>query len=481
MWGTVGCGPILGHLGTLNPLHNVAPTSLTRACRIVKYINKHRTNTVVERMSTLQELLPGDPTCILNALQSNIKQLGPQSVLEDCLKAHVDNAHPSIAMMVNGLPYKSIYGELTPSTNLKEVFAGIFSPTKTPVAAPVLQPAAAAENLADRMDNAADGTPGARLPAIAQAGAARLGAPMPTAPDSSMKLLVDQSKIGAAVAPLMPFLRSIIDCQSELFKSHIEALRNKHPIMIAISSCDVDAFRNELEKIFDMTFPRDERKRCLVKDIMSIEYIEETMCLLDLRTIAFSMNRRIRDLFDTEALTAQKDAMTDELRAQLIRVIMRIKNGDIRREIKDRFVGKDINELTIDVIAHVLHRADIDLRDRDPSYPPKLSSIPVHNSMPGKAPRNAPRTDKGPPCAACQAIWGWTNYHSLENCHSNPVHAAERGEQIKIRRERYVTKHGKQPGTYDWSKKRSAGPPANASPMKRGGGAGGSAGGGMGI
>lgn len=428
----------------------------------------------------MQEWIPADSTCILNALQSNTKQLGLQSVLEDCLKAHVDNAHPNIAMMVTSLPYKTVSGEVTPSTHLKEVFAGMFSPTKTPVAAPVVQPAAAAENLADRMENAQEGTPAARLPPIAQAGAARLGAPIPAVPDSSMKQLVDQSKFGTTVAPLMPFLRSIIDCQSELFKSHIEALRHKHPIMIAISSCDLIAFRDELEKIFDKTFPRDERKRCLVKDIMDIEYIEDTMSLLDLRTNAFSMRRRINDLFESEALIAQKDAMTGDLCARLMRVIILIKNADIRREIKDHFVGKGSNELTVDAITHALHEADIELRRREPSYPPKPSSIPVHNSMPGKAPGRDSRTSKGPPCAACQAIWGWNNYHSLEDCYSNPAHAAERGEKIKIRTEQYIKKHGQPPPKFDWTKKRSADPSARTSPIKRGGG-GGSAGGGMRI
>ena len=70
-------------------------------------------------MSTLQECLPGDPTYTLSALQSNAKQLGLRSVLEDCLKAHIDNAHPSIAMVVRGLQRKPIPGESNPSTTIK--------------------------------------------------------------------------------------------------------------------------------------------------------------------------------------------------------------------------------------------------------------------------------------------------------------------------------------------------------------------------
>lgn len=114
-------------------------------------------------MSTLQESIPGDPTYTLSALQSNNKkQLGLRSVLEDCLRAHIDNAHPSIAMVVRGLQRKPILGEMNPSTTIKNVFAAMYSPTKTPVDTPVVQPPAAALNLADRMENAADGTPGAR-------------------------------------------------------------------------------------------------------------------------------------------------------------------------------------------------------------------------------------------------------------------------------------------------------------------------------
>ena len=436
-------------------------------------------------MSTLQECLPGDPTYMLSALQSNAKkQLGLQSVLEDCLKAHIDNAHPSIAMVVRGLQRKPIPGESNPSTTIKNVFAVMYSPTKTPVAAPVVQLPAVALNLADRMNNA--GTPGAGAQQVDQGGAALLVAPTPTVYDSGMKQLIDQSKFGTAFGGVMPFLNSIIDCQSVRFKSHIEALRDRHPIMMAIESCDIPAFRIELEKIFDKTFPREERRRCLNKEIFEIAYDDNSMSFLDLRTIAFEMARRIDDLFEGNALIIQNEGMKGQLRGQVMHVINHIKKDTHRLEIGYHFVGKDISELTIDLIANALDKADERLRDRDPSYPPNPSSITAHNAMPGKAPGRAPgrapSTFTGPPCAACQAIWGYNNaLHSLEACYSNPANAAERGETLKIRHERHVKKHGKQPGTYDWSKKRNADPPANASPMKRGGGGRGSAGGGMGI
>jgi len=441
-------------------------------------------------MSTLQESLPGDPTYMLSALQnSNLnakKQLGVRSVLEDCLKAHIDNAHPSIAMVVRGLQRKAIPGEVNPSTTIKNVFAVMYSPTKTPIATAVVQPPAAAENLADRMENAADGTPGARVQQIDQGGAALLVAPTPTVYDSGMKQLIDQSKFGAAFGGVMPFLNSIIDCQSVRFKSHIEALRDRHPINIAIESCDIPAFRIELEKIFDKTFPREDRRRCLIKEIVEISYDENSMSLLDLRTIMFDIARRIDDLFGGNELIFHKDSMTSQLRDQIMRVIELIKKDSLRNSIDHHFIGKDISELTIDLIAFALDKADDTLRRRDPSYPPNPSSIPAHNAMPGKAPGKdrgrAPNTYTGPPCAACKAIWGYNNaLHSLEACYSNPANAAERGETLKIRQERHVKKYGKQPGTFDWPKKRSADPSTEANPMKRGGGGGGSAGGGMRI
>lgn len=254
---------------------------------------------------------------------------------------------------------------------------------------------------------------------------------------------------------------------------------------MAIESCDIPAFRIELEKIFDKTFPREERRRCLNKEILEIAYDDNSMSFLDLRTIAFEMARRIDDLFEGNALIIQNDGMKGQLRGQLMHVIEHIKKDTYRLEIGYHFIGKDISELTIDLIAKALDKADEKLRDRDPSYPPNPSSIPAHNAMPGKAPGRAqgraPSTFMGPPCAACQAIWGINNaLHSLDACYSNPAYAAARGEYLVRRRERYVTKYGKQPGTYDWSKKRSIGPPSEASPMKRGGG-GGSAGGGMRI
>ncbi len=44
MWGTVGCGPILGHLGTLEPtLHCRLLASHNNAYCTVTYKDKHRT------------------------------------------------------------------------------------------------------------------------------------------------------------------------------------------------------------------------------------------------------------------------------------------------------------------------------------------------------------------------------------------------------------------------------------------------------
>ena len=407
---------------------------------------------------------------MLSALQknSNLKQLGLQSMLEECLQAHVDTAHPSISMIVNCLPYKTNFGENNPSKTLKDVYTVMFSPTKTAMAAPVPQHAAPTVNLADRMQLVADGTPVARLPPTEDDGTARHTGQTPSVHDSGVKLLIDQSKFSATAGPVVPFLKSIIACQTDLFKSHIEQLGNKHPVNLAIINCDLSTFRDEFETLFNKTFPRDQRKRCLVSEISGIEYVEDTMSLLDLRTIAFQLKRRIDDLFEGEAFIAQKDAMTAELSGQLMHVIKHIKNFDIRSEIKDHFTGKGESLLTFDLITHALRAADETLRDRDTSYPLKQRSIPVHSAVSVKPQRQF----SGPPCAACKVIWGYDNFHSVEECHSNPINAATRGEQVKYRIDRYVKKHGKHPPTFDWTKKRSVDPSAKASPPKRGGGAG---------
>jgi hypothetical protein len=361
-------------------------------------------NNVVGNISLDGFSRTGDPTYLLNALQStdNLKQLGYTSNLQDCLKAHVDGAPTIITAALATLPSgKVIAGDA--GECITTAFKAIHTPTKmTPILASSSTPAT------PDAENASDLSTRAGIAASAKTTNASLDKDI-----DPMKHLLDSAKLSQIAGPMISFLRGIINGQSALFKAHVELLGDEHPIFIAISFCDLPKFRSEFEKLFDKTYPRLQRKIELLKEISQLK-INENEDLLPYRSQIIKLMKRCDELLSHHEFIAHKEGVMHDFLSSVMENINMIRNYETRIEITSKFVG--VASPTIGYIIEVLQSADKTLRSRNPTgYPPK--PIPIHNALESTSGKVGGGQAN---CLACKQRWGKSWPHTLATCLGNP-------------------------------------------------------------
>ena len=280
------------------------------------------------RISTVRDIRTENPTSTLSAIQlenEEIKTLSHASILSDCLRAHVESAPKEIAFYVTYLPEKATNldndAAIMLNTAIKQVMTPTKSPTSTGSSNTAPSPVNDGTNLADRMITNSDSS----ITSDSVINATSLST------DATMKQLMDSAKLSQTAGPLIPFLRGIILYQSEQFKSNIEELGDKHPINKAIATTNVRLFRIEFEKLFDQTFPREERKRHLIRSVNELAY-DETKSLLTFRTNLFRLKKLCEEITDNRSFSHHTAAINHDITSKAMDIISMITNTDIRLE-----------------------------------------------------------------------------------------------------------------------------------------------------
>ena len=396
-----------------------------------------------------------NPTSILSAVQlenEGIKTLGYASILSECLQAHVESAPKEVALFVTHLADKVTNVENDAAIMLHTAIKQVMTPAKSPTSATSTPHINDDTNLADRMDNANSGSNSAGGQSAAIVTSVSI--------DATMKQLMDSAKLNQTAGPLIPFLRGIISCQTEQFKSNIEELGDKHPINKAIATTDVRQFRVEFEKLFDQTYPREERKRQLLTRINELVF-DETKNLLVFRTSLFKLKRLCEEITDHRSFSHHTASIMSDITSKAMELISMTTNAEIRMEVSHRMMG--IGSPTLDQMTEALKTADVLLRRRNPTY--DQAPIPAHNAIPARD-----RPDRSP-CPACKFTWNIDWYHTVNKCFMHPDRREEKKDWIAKRTTLHVEKTGKKPIMYtNWpvaSKKRGGESPQTTVQPKR--------------
>jgi hypothetical protein len=369
---------------------------------------------------------------MLSALQGeDVKQLGYGSSLQECLTAHVKGAPPGIALFVERLPYKEIQTTLNAGTCITTAFKSIYTPVKmtpinssTSVAIPATPAANNPSDLADRV-GIAPSTSASEV----------LGRKTDEEKDV-MKQLVDSAKLSNSAGPLIPFLRGIVQAQSSSFLAHIEVDGDDHPIYKAIAICDIRAFREELETLFNKTYPISMRKNHLAREIEKMVY-DEQQSLLAFRSTIIKLRKKAGELLDGPVWDHHKTVIIEDIAIKAMTIINNIKDYTIRSEVTLKFAGK--SNVMLDDIIPALQIVDDALRARQGSNyppPPPKQDIPVHAAIEAKTEI----------CPACKSRWNKSWNHNLATCIGNPGKSGSAQWTAKWD-ERYIAS-GKQPGIF---------------------------------
>jgi hypothetical protein len=401
---------------------------------------------------------PSFPTSIIGAPEDeSLLVLSKDSSFQKTMQENLKLAKPEHSHFLKSLGDKTILEGSDPATMFTTVMERI-SPSKNSLQERFTTALQAAETtVAPAPAPAPAGTPKSKSKSkkgTASTPATPIVNPVAASPvneTTTLKELQEHAKIVALAGPISSFLQSVLDRQSDYFKSTFKTVgAKKHPIQTAIDECRIRDFRKIMEETFNDLFPVEERFQLILDRLTSFTFDDKVHPLITLRDRIVDTMNAIDEIAEgsDDTIAIQKKIACKTIFEYYNKFLP--KMSSFMLSVIDRFSTRP---MTLQDVPETLSSADKELRkSHGDIYPPRAEPVRAQTARP------EPKRDRKAitnPCPACAFMFNAASPHTVDACYLNPANIKQNRSYYDKKLAWWTRRYPDKPfPTYQWDDSR---------------------------